>query len=63
MTAVVRFPGRRASAVFLIQEPLGGWLAVAGDFGWLFGSRDEALVEALALARQFGIPVRAAALS
>jgi hypothetical protein len=36
---LVRFPPRRAVAIFVCEERDGdGWLAIAGAHGWLFGS-------------------------
>jgi hypothetical protein len=36
--AVIRFPPRRASAVFVCEERAGdGWLVLARDHGWLHG--------------------------
>jgi hypothetical protein len=56
--SVVRFPCRRRSAVFVCREPLGGWYAVLGSHGWLFGSFREAVAEARELAEAFSLPVR-----
>lgn len=28
----------------IAPEPLGGWYVIVGSFGWLFGSRSEALI-------------------
>jgi len=56
--SVVRFPCRRQAAVFVCREPLGGWYAVLGSHGWLFGSLREAVAEARELAGLFGLPVR-----
>ena len=55
---VVRFPGRRAEAVFVIPEVLGGAYVILREHGWLFGSRREAVAEANAMARKLGIHVR-----
>ena len=30
----------------IVPEPLGGWYVVFGSFGWLYGSRREALTAA-----------------
>jgi hypothetical protein len=57
--AIIRFPPRRASAIFVCEERDGdGWLALAGAHGWLFGSRTEALEDACWLSRNLGLPVR-----
>jgi hypothetical protein len=56
---VLRFPPRRMAAVFVCQERAGeGWLALAGPYGWLHGTRDAALEDAREVAASFGIPVR-----
>ena len=56
--SVVRFPARHHAAVFVTPEPLGGWYAVLGSHGWLFGSRRQAIAEAQELARVFQLPFR-----
>ena len=56
--AVVRFPTRRHSAVFVTAEPLGGFYVVARSFGWLFKSLNAALAEAQRLGADLGLPVR-----
>jgi hypothetical protein len=33
-------------------DPPGGWYVVIGSFGWLYGSRNEALRAARELARE-----------
>jgi hypothetical protein len=33
-------------------DPPGGWFVVKGSYGWLFGSRREALIAARELARE-----------
>jgi hypothetical protein len=53
---VIRFPPRHA--VLICREQNGGWLAIAGAHGWLFGSLAEARAEAHWLARNLGLPVR-----
>jgi hypothetical protein len=59
MTAtVVRFPPRRAAAVWLLQAREGGWLVLARGHGWLHGSRSDALADARWLARNLGFPIR-----
>jgi hypothetical protein len=56
---VIRFPPRRASAIFVCAERDGeGWLAIAGARGWLCGSLTEARAEARWLSRNLGLPVR-----
>jgi hypothetical protein len=52
-----RFPSR-LSCIWLIREELGGWLVVAGSFGWLHGSYNEAMDEAVRLARSLQITIR-----
>jgi hypothetical protein len=62
MTArVIHFPLRaRVAAVLVVPERDGaGWLALAGNCGWLFGSRADAIAEGKWLAENFGgLPVR-----
>jgi hypothetical protein len=59
VTAPVRFPARRLVAIFLCRERGGGgWLAIAGAHGWLFGSLAEARRAARWLANNLGLPVR-----
>jgi hypothetical protein len=59
--AIIRFPPRRASAIFVCAERGGdGWLAIAGAHGWLFGSLAEARGAARWLSRNLGLPVREA---
>jgi hypothetical protein len=60
MTAVViRFPPRRASAIFVWEERDGdGWLAIAGAYGWLCGLLTEARAVARWRSRNLGLPVR-----
>jgi hypothetical protein len=56
---ILRFPPRRIAAVLICRErDGGGWLAIAGSHGWLFGSALEARNEARWLARNLGLPVR-----
>jgi hypothetical protein len=59
MTSVVRFPLRRVASILIVRErDSGGWLALAGSHGWLFGSRADALAEAKWLARNLALPIR-----
>jgi hypothetical protein len=56
---MIRFPLRRLRAVLIVRErDGGGWLALAGAYGWLCGSLAEARAEARRLARNLGLPVR-----
>jgi hypothetical protein len=57
---VVRFPMRRSAAVWIARDG-PAWLVLAGEHGWISGSREEADREALWLAQNFGLPVRAVA--
>ena len=36
----------------IVPDPPGGWYVVFGSFGWLFGSRRDALIAARELARE-----------
>jgi hypothetical protein len=59
MTAeILRFDQRRSPAVWLtrIERPTG-WLVVAADHGWLYGSYESALVDAHWLAKNRGFVV------
>jgi hypothetical protein len=58
--AVVRFPPRRASAIFVCEERGGdGWLVLARGHGWLHGSHSDALEDANWLSRNLGdLPIR-----
>ena len=59
MTAtIIRFPARRAAAVWLLQAREGGWLVLARGRGWLHGSHADALADARWLARNLGFPIR-----
>jgi hypothetical protein len=57
--AIVRFPPRRSAAVWVMREGQG-WLVVAAEHGWLYGSRQEADRDAAWLERNLGLPIRAA---
>jgi hypothetical protein len=41
-----------------MPEPLGGWIVVVGQFGWLFDGYAEALDEARHLAAWFHLAIR-----
>jgi hypothetical protein len=56
--AILRFPPRRASAIFVCEErDGGGWLALAGSHGWLHGSHGDAAADARWLANNHGLPI------
>jgi hypothetical protein len=58
-TTIRRFPLRRVAAVLVVRKRDGeGWLALAGNVGWFFGSLTEARVEARWLSQNLGLPVR-----
>jgi hypothetical protein len=48
---------RRSLAVWITRDG-PAWLVLAGEHGWLFGSRDEADAEAKWLSGNFGLPIR-----
>jgi hypothetical protein len=58
--AVVRFPMRRSLAVWITRDG-PAWLVLAGEHGWLHGSRQEADRDAQWLGRNLNLPVRAVA--
>ena len=58
MGAVLRFPDRRRSAVFITEEKLGGWYVVFGSKGWLYPGLSEAWGEAQRIASHLGVAVR-----
>jgi hypothetical protein len=45
------------AAVFVIPDD-DGWLVVAREHAWLFGSRYAALSEASRMSQNLGLPVR-----
>jgi hypothetical protein len=57
---IIPFPKRRSLAIWITREG-PTWLVVAGDHGWLHGSREEADRDAEWLGRNLGLPVREAA--
>jgi hypothetical protein len=58
---IIRFPSRRAAAVWLLQAREGGWLVLARGHGWLHGSHAEAVEDARWLAGNLGFPIRESA--
>lgn len=61
MIRCIGFPLRLVASVLIVPErDGGGWLALAGSHGWLFGSLTEARREARWLARNCNLPVRVA---
>jgi hypothetical protein len=58
-SAVVRFPPRRSAAVWLFPAREGGWLVLVRGHGWRFGCRHQAQAEAMWLAINLSLPVRA----
>jgi hypothetical protein len=57
---VERFPMRRSRAIWITREG-HAWLVLAGEHGWLRGSRQEADRDAQWLGHNLGLPVRAVA--
>jgi hypothetical protein len=56
---LVRFPPRRAAAIFVCEERDGdGWIVLGPRGGWLHGSLAHPRADARWLARNFGLPVR-----
>jgi hypothetical protein len=58
---ITRFPARRSLAVWITRDG-PAWLALAGEHGWLHGSREEAECDAQWLGQNLGLPVRAVGL-
>ena len=54
---LIRFPLRRSAAVWVLREE-PAWLVLAGEHGWLVGSRDEAIAEARWLGKNLTLPIR-----
>jgi hypothetical protein len=64
MGVILRVPlrGAFANAVRIERELNGdGWLAIAGDHGWLHGSFNGALTDAHIVAAGYGVAVRSSA--
>jgi len=57
VSAIIRFPPRSVGAVIICRDS-DGWLAIAGEHGWLFGSIAEARAEARWLSRNLNLPIR-----
>jgi hypothetical protein len=53
---IIQFPARRQLAIRVEREG-PAWCVIRQQYGWLFGSRREALHEALALAQQDDVAV------
>jgi len=59
MSTIIRFPLRRVASILIVRERNGGgWLALTGLHGWLFGSYEAAVAEARWLARNLSLPIR-----
>jgi hypothetical protein len=56
----IRFPMRVSRAVWVLADG-PAWLVLAGDHGWLHGSRSEADRDARWLSLNLGLPIRAVA--
>jgi hypothetical protein len=54
---VISFPMRRSLAIWITRDG-PAWIVLAGEHGWLHGSRDEAAADARWLARNLGLPLR-----
>jgi hypothetical protein len=57
---ITHFPMRRSLAVWITRDG-PAWLVLAGEHGWVSGSRQEAEGDAQWLGRNLGLPVRAVA--
>lgn len=58
MSTILRFPLRRAHAIFVSSDQEGGWLVLVHGHGWLHGDRAGALADAIWLSANLGIPIR-----
>lgn len=58
MSSVVRFPMRRTACIWLLPEPEGEWLVLAGNHGWIHADYHAARDDARWLARNLGLPIR-----
>ena len=54
---IIRFPPRRATAIWVLRDGDGAWLALAGDHGWAHGCRREAVKDARWLAQNLNLPI------
>jgi hypothetical protein len=54
---IIEFPPRRSMAVRILREDTA-WLVVCREHGWLHGSRDAALADAIEIAGGLGITIR-----
>jgi hypothetical protein len=58
-SAVIRFPARRSTCIWLMPDDDGAWLVLAGSHGWLHGDIADAHADACWLSRNLHLPVRA----
>jgi hypothetical protein len=56
--SVVRFPQRRAQAIWIVPGRDDPWIVLAGEHGWSHGDHHSAITDAEWLARNFGLPIR-----
>jgi hypothetical protein len=54
---IIEFPPRRSFSVRIMREA-EAWLVLCREHGWLHGSRDAALSDAIEIAQGFGLAVR-----
>jgi hypothetical protein len=55
---VIRFSPRRAHCIRLVRDPVGGWLIIALERGWLHNDHRAALDDARWLAQNLRLPIR-----
>ena len=55
---VIRFPSRRAAAIFVLPADDGLLLVQAGAHGWLHSDARDACRDAVWLSQNLGLPIR-----
>jgi hypothetical protein len=54
----LRFPPRRAAAIFVHEVAEGGWIVLAHEHGWTHGDARSAFADAQWLSRNLDLPIR-----
>jgi hypothetical protein len=55
---IERFPMRRASCIWVLNDSDGEWLVIGGDHGWSYGDFPSALADASWLSQNRAMPIR-----